>query len=38
VFLDLRWPDFTPADLRNAILEFEKRERTRGALPRECVS
>jgi undecaprenyl diphosphate synthase len=38
VFLDQRWPDFTPADLRNAILEFEKRERTRGALPRECVS
>jgi undecaprenyl diphosphate synthase len=38
VFLDKRWPDFTPTDLRNAILEFEKREKTRGALPRECAS
>ena len=35
VFLKKRWPDFTPADLRNAIVEFEKRERTRGALPQE---
>ena len=38
VFLDKRWPDFTPADLRNAIVEFEKRERTRGALPQEYAS
>jgi undecaprenyl diphosphate synthase len=38
VFLDKRWPDFTPADLRDAMLEFEKRERTRGALPKECAS
>ena len=38
VFLDKRWPDFTVLDLRNAVLEFEKRERTRGALPRECAS
>lgn len=38
VFMDKRWPDFAPADLRNAIVEFEKRERTRGALPRECAS
>ena len=37
VFLDKRWPDFTPADLRNAILEFERRDRTRGGLPRECT-
>ena len=37
-FLDKRWPDFTPADLRDAILVFEKRDRTRGALPRECAS
>ena len=37
VFLEKRWPDFTPADLRNAIVEFEKRERTRGALPQECA-
>lgn len=38
VFLDKRWPDFTPADLRGAVLEFEKRERTRGALPQESVT
>jgi len=36
VFLEKRWPDFTPADLRNAVLEYEKRERTRGALPQEA--
>ena len=36
VFLEKRWPDFTPADLRNAVVEFEQRERTRGALPSEC--
>ncbi len=38
VFMDKRWPDFAPEDLRSAIVEFEKRERTRGALPRECAS
>ncbi len=38
VFLNKRWPDFTPADLRNAVMEFEKRERTRGALPEECAA
>ena len=38
VFLEKRWPDFTPTDLKNATREFEKRERTRGALPRECAS
>jgi undecaprenyl diphosphate synthase len=37
LFLDKRWPDFLPPDLRNAIVEFEKRERTRGALPQECT-
>jgi undecaprenyl diphosphate synthase len=37
VFLEKRWPDFTPVDLRNAVLEFEQRERTRGALPQECI-
>jgi undecaprenyl diphosphate synthase len=37
VFLEKRWPDFTPADLRKAVAEFEKRERTRGGLPRECI-
>jgi len=36
VFLEKRWPDFTPRDLRDAIMEFETRERTRGSLPREC--
>lgn len=35
VFLRKRWPDFTPADLRDAVMEFAKRERTRGALPME---
>jgi undecaprenyl pyrophosphate synthase len=36
--MDKRWPEFTPADLRNALDEFDKRERTRGALPQECAS
>jgi undecaprenyl diphosphate synthase len=38
VFLEKRWPDFTPADLRNAVIEFDQRERTRGALPQEYAS
>jgi undecaprenyl diphosphate synthase len=38
VFLEKRWPDFTPTDLKNAIMEFEKRNRTRGALPQEYAS
>lgn len=33
VFLEKRWPDFTAADLENAVQEFGRRERTRGALP-----
>ncbi|HKI12321.1 MAG TPA: polyprenyl diphosphate synthase [Candidatus Acidoferrum sp.] len=37
VFLPKRWPDFMPVDLRNAVQEFERRERTRGGLPRECA-
>jgi undecaprenyl diphosphate synthase len=37
VFLDKRWPDFTPADLRDAIVEFSTRERTQGSLPSECL-
>jgi len=28
-----RWPDFTVEDLQAAVLEFDHRERTRGALP-----
>jgi undecaprenyl diphosphate synthase len=35
-FLPKRWPDFTPKDLRDAVKEFEHRERTRGALPRDA--
>jgi len=33
VFLPKRWPDFTVADLESAVQEFNRRERTRGALP-----
>lgn len=33
VFLAKRWPDFTAADLRSAVEEFGRRDRTRGALP-----
>src|SRR2546421_3736226 len=32
-FLQKRWPDFTAADLDAAVKEFNRRERTRGALP-----
>jgi undecaprenyl diphosphate synthase len=35
-FLPKRWPDFTPNDLRDAVKQFEQRERTRGGLPREA--
>lgn len=34
VFLSKRWPDFTVADLEDALREFERRERTRGSLPK----
>ncbi len=34
-FLPKRWPDFTPKDLRDMLHDFEQRDRTRGALPRE---
>jgi undecaprenyl diphosphate synthase len=33
VFIEKRWPDFSVADLENALREFVRRERTRGALP-----
>ena len=33
VFLPKRWPDFTATDLKVAVEEFNRRERTRGALP-----
>jgi len=38
VFLEKRWPDFTFADLRAALAEFAKRERTRGSLPQESAA
>jgi undecaprenyl diphosphate synthase len=33
VFLQKRWPDFTAEDLEAAVMEFNRRERPRGALP-----
>ena len=36
-FLPKYWPDFTPKDLRDIVQEFERRERTRGGLPRETT-
>jgi undecaprenyl pyrophosphate synthase len=36
--MDKRWPDFTVADLRAALAEFARRERTRGALPQETAT
>jgi len=33
VFVEKRWPDFASGDLEAAVVEFLKRERTRGALP-----
>lgn len=32
VFMDVLWPDFTPADLNSAILQFTRRERRYGGL------
>ena len=37
VFIEKRWPDFSVADLEAALGEFCRRERTRGALPRELA-
>jgi undecaprenyl diphosphate synthase len=37
VFLEKRWPDFTAADLENAVKEFGQRERTRGGLPADAA-
>ena len=36
-FLEKRWPDFTPKDLRDIVREFAERDRTRGGLPRHAV-
>ena len=38
IFLEKRWPDFTVADLRAALEEFSRRERTCGGLPRELAA
>jgi len=38
VFLEKRWPDFTVADLRAALEEFSRRERTRGSLPQDIAA
>jgi undecaprenyl diphosphate synthase len=35
VFLKKRWPDFTVGDLQAAVEEFNRRERTQGALPED---
>jgi undecaprenyl pyrophosphate synthase len=37
VFVNKPWPDFTVDDLRAALAEFARRERTRGALPQELA-
>jgi len=37
VFVEKPWPDFTVEDLRSALAEYARRERTRGALPRELA-
>jgi undecaprenyl diphosphate synthase len=36
-FLQKRWPDFTPRDLRDILQEFERRDRTQGGLPRDAT-
>jgi undecaprenyl diphosphate synthase len=38
VFLEKRWPDFTTADLRAAVEEFSRRERTRGSVPQDIAA
>jgi len=38
VFLEKRWPDFTVSDLRAALEEYSRRERTRGSLPQDIAS
>jgi len=38
VFLEKRWPDFTVNDLRAALEEFSRRERTRGSLPQDTAA
>ncbi len=38
VFLEKRWPDFTVTDLRAALEEFSRRERTRGSLPQDLAA
>jgi len=38
VFLEKRWPEFTVSDLRAALEEYSRRERTRGSLPQDLTS
>lgn len=38
VFLEKRWPDFTVNDLRSALDEYSRRERTRGSLPQDMAA
>jgi len=38
VFLEKRWPDFTVTDLRAALEEFSRRERTRGSLAQDSAA
>jgi len=37
-FVDRLWPDFTPADLDAALVEFRRRERRFGAVPRVAAA
>jgi len=37
VFVEKSWPDFGVDDLRAALAEYARRERTRGALPQELA-
>jgi undecaprenyl diphosphate synthase len=38
IFLEKRWPDFTAADLVDALEEFSRRQRTRGSLPKDVAA
>jgi undecaprenyl diphosphate synthase len=36
-FLNKRWPEFTPKDLRDIVKQFAERDRTQGGLPRDAA-
>jgi len=38
VFVNKRWPEFSVPDLENALMEYGRRERTRGGLPQDLAS